>query len=728
MDASLRLTLRQRLLLGFCAVGALVVVLLALGDRFIGDAAQRMDNTLAEQVRPLARLNSLQSQISRIRVLEVELPRLTDLFAATDQLEMMQSEAKSFDQQLAVYLAQPGVTDPESAATLVRHWRRYETELQSVRLFALSMQMEEAKRIATFVSAPHFKSIALSLKQMADGTEATAATAVAQAKAEHERQRMTFLGASLLGLAVLAPWFVLLARSVTLRLARLSDAAGQLAVGGQAGSIQVAGRDELSELGMAFNTMRAQVLEREAALRLSQDLLESRVAERTEALNEANKQLQYQAQYDSLTGLPNRLLALDLLQQAILISQRQSTMVALVFLDLDDFKKVNDSLGHSAGDTLIVQAAMRLRSTVRAQDTVARLGGDEFILILAGLNHVADAQTLCDKILQAFTPPFVLDDVGMVVTPSMGLALCPDHADEASQLLRYADLALYDAKEAGRNTYRHFNQSLYDSTLDRMVLEGQLRVALEQQQFHLVYQPLLRAHDARIVGVEALLRWTNAQGQTVPPDRFIPVAESAGLIMAIGTWVLEQACAQIAEWREAGATDWYMAVNVSPSQFRDAGLADKVRSLLAQHRLPGNALQLEVTEGVFIRNPPEVRQAMQALASMGVKLAMDDFGTGYSSLSYLKRFPFNTIKIDREFVRDIEADADDRALVTATIQMGHGLDLVVVAEGVETQGQLDYLRHQGCDAVQGYLFSRPLPAPALAAQWLARHEAPEQAR
>jgi diguanylate cyclase (GGDEF)-like protein len=733
MTTARTLTLRTKLLISFVGVGLLVVALLLVGNHIIRDAAMRLEAGLTAQVRPLARLNRLQSQISRIRVLEVELPRLTDLFAVSDQLELLGAERAAFDRELGAFIAEIKPAKPAEAMGLDEHWRRYQVDLQNTTRLANQMELDAVQRIATFDSAGRFKAISRTLKQLSESTELRANDAFEQAVAEHGRQRVLFMMTSTVGLGALAIWIGLFARSLTGRLSRLRDAATGIAEGGGDRPITVAGHDELADLGAAFNAMQNKVHSREQALRAAHDELESRVESRTHELNEANAQLlceiderrraeerlAHQAQYDSLTDLPNRMLALDRLSQAILAAQRSDSRVVLIFLDLDDFKKVNDSLGHAAGDALLLQAAKRVRGAVRAEDTVARHGGDEFLIILGGLHAAEDAEAIADKIVRAFAPSFDVGESEVVVTPSMGLAVYPDDGDSPSTLLRNADLAMYDAKDAGRNTYRYFNQQVHDSSVRRLAIERRLRSALQRDEFRLVYQPLVVTATRQVVGAEALLRWISPDYGRVTPEHFISVAEHTGLIVEIGDWVLRTACAQLRAWRDLGWTQFRVAVNVSPRQFRGDRLLATVRECFAAHALPPGCLQIEVTEGLLIRNQPEVRETLLALSALGVRLAMDDFGTGYSSLSYLKRFPFDALKIDREFVRDVASDPDDRALVTAAIRLGKGLGLSVTAEGVETDEQLAFLAEQQCDLVQGHLFSQPLPVEEFEARWLA---------
>lgn len=732
MSGSRRITLGSKLLLSFVGMLLLVSALWAVGNRIIRDAAMRLETTLSAQVRPLARLNRLQSQISRIRVLEVETPRLTDLFAVSDHVELLQAEHASFDRELTAFVAELKAGRQAEGQSLEENWRRYQADLRAEVRHANLMELEHVQRISTFESAPRFKAISRMLKQLAESTEARAHEAIVQAREEHARQRGLFMATSALGLVALAVWIGLLARSMSARVSRLRDAAIEVAEGHGDRPIESAGNDELTDLGAAFNTMRQKVAAREAALRAAHDELESRVQSRTHELNEANEQLlreieerrraqaklHHQAQFDSLTDLPNRMLAMDRLSQAMLAAQRNDNHVVLIFLDLDDFKKVNDTLGHASGDALLVQAARRLRSAVRAEDTVARHGGDEFLVILNGLKSPEDAEAIAEKIVRAFAPSFEIGESEVVVSPSMGLAVYPEDGADASTLLRNADMAMYEAKEAGRNTFRYFNQQVHDSSVRRLAIERRLRIAVQREEFELHYQPLIATATGCLIGAEALLRWKHPEEGLIGPDHFISVAEHTGLIVDIGDWVLRTACRQLRAWRDQGWKHIRVAINVSPRQFRGEHVLTSVRDCLAAHGLPATCLQIEVTEGLLIRNQPEVRETLVALSGLGVKLAMDDFGTGYSSLSYLKRFPFDALKIDRGFVRDLASDPDDRALVTATIRMGKGLGLSVVAEGVETPEQLLFLQQQDCDVVQGFIFSKPLPPEEFAMRWL----------
>jgi diguanylate cyclase (GGDEF)-like protein len=727
-----RLTLRAKLWLSFAGMGLLVLVLLVLGERVIKRSVAALDEAVSGQVKPLVRLNDLQSQISRIRVQEAELPRTTDLFAMSDQVEMLDNEVRDFDRGLSQFLDAPHVLSAAERKALVDAWQRYRGDLERIGALARALDNARIAGISTYESVQRFRVLAHTLRVAAERTAAHADERLAEARRAHDSQRLLFMAISALGLVLLAAWLALLSRHLARRLYGLTRAAADLAGGQRHVPIRISGGDELARLGQAFNVLHQRVDEREAALRAAQAELESRVAARTAELHAANHalthevgvrrqaegQLQHQAQYDSLTGLPNRLLALDRLRQAIRDAERGGHLASLIFIDLDDFKRVNDNFGHEAGDALLVQAASRLQQCVRGNDTVARLGGDEFVVILGGLHALNDADRVAEQVLASFGRPIALGADEFVVTPSLGLASYPGDGDDAPTLLRHADQAMYEAKAAGRNTYRYFNRVIRERSAQRVMLEGRLRGALERQEFWLALQPLVEPVGGRPVGAEALLRWRTADGQVIGPDQFIPIAESTGLIVPIGRWVIDRVCELLADWRKQGHHDLYIGINVSPRQFRDPGLVGDLQAALARHGLPGSCLLVEVTEGLLLGDSRDVRAMLEALSEMGVRLAMDDFGTGYSSLSYLKRHPFDVLKIDRSFVRDLSDDADDLALVSAAIGMGQALGMQVVAEGVETPAQLACLREMGCDLVQGYLFGTPVTAADFAARWL----------
>jgi len=431
-------------------------------------------------------------------------------------------------------------------------------------------------------------------------------------------------------------------------------------------------------------------------------LLKRRVRERT-------SQLLYQAHYDALTNLPNRALALDRLSQLINEAHRHGDNIGLLFLDLDDFKKVNDTLGHEVGDKLLISVANRLRDAVRASDTVARLGGDEFIVLLGELHAPGDAGMVAENLLACFHDAFEHDGREFLFTVSIGIAVYPDDGDFPSTLLRNADSAMYHSKHQGRNTYSYYTDTMNLEVARRLQVEGCMHGALERGEFSVYYQPKLDIGDCSIVGFEALLRWHCPELGEVSPYEFIPIAEHNGAISELGRFVLSEALATTADWQAKFQVRLRIAVNLSPRQFRDPSLVEHIATLLERHGIHSDCLELEITEGVLMSGSPMVEQMLGELKQLGVRIAMDDFGTGYSSLSYLRKYPFDIIKIDREFIDDLTSNPADQQLTRAAIAMAHGLGLKVVAEGVETQEQLTHLATSRCDLAQGYLFSKPLP-------------------
>jgi diguanylate cyclase (GGDEF)-like protein/PAS domain S-box-containing protein len=421
-----------------------------------------------------------------------------------------------------------------------------------------------------------------------------------------------------------------------------------------------------------------------------------------------------QAHFDPLTDLPNRFLALDRLSQLIMEAGRNEERIAVLFLDLDDFKKINDTLGHESGDKLLVEAAERLRTTVRSSDSVGRLGGDEFIILLAGLKAPMDARLVVENMLSRFRNPFRIDARELVLTASVGIAVYPDDGDNPSELLRNADSAMYHAKDQGRNTYSYFTDAMNQEVSRRLHLEEQMHGALDRGEFRLCYQPQVDVASGRIVSVETLLRWHNPTLGEVLPTEFIPIAEQTGHIVPIGQFVMTTALVMCGEWQKRYGQRLSLAVNLSPRQFRDPDLVSAIAQAINVSGVDAGSLELEITEGVLMSGHAYIAEALTALNEMGVGIAMDDFGTGYSSLSYLRNYPFDTLKIDRDFINNITEDRADRELVNAAIAMAHSLGIKVVAEGVETAAQLALLTSLGCELVQGYLFSEPLAAEALA--------------
>jgi diguanylate cyclase (GGDEF)-like protein len=414
------------------------------------------------------------------------------------------------------------------------------------------------------------------------------------------------------------------------------------------------------------------------------------------------------AYYDALTKLPNRAFFLEQLARALASAKRSDRRAALLFCDLDNFKDVNDSLGHDKGDLLLQGIAERLSSCIRKGDTLSRLGGDEFVLLLPVVETSRDAVMVARKIKEQLARPFDLEGNEVYTSPSIGIAFYPDDGDSVSSLLKHADMAMYAAKAKGRNRYQFFSEEMHRRVVDRMQLEAGLRQALDREEFKLVYQPQYELESHRLGGVEALLRWEHPERGTILPARFIPLAEETGMIHAIGEWVLREACAQAREWLDAGYPDLRMAVNLSGRQFTEPGLVDLVRRILAETGLDPGHLELEITESVLMQDTDEAIATIEALRADGVQLAIDDFGTGYSSLVYLKQLPVSRLKIAQDFVRGIHHDARDAAIAESVIALGRSLGLDIVAEGVETAQQAAALEKLRCPLVQGFHYDRPL--------------------
>ncbi len=427
----------------------------------------------------------------------------------------------------------------------------------------------------------------------------------------------------------------------------------------------------------------------------------------------AEEQIEFHAYHDVLTLLPNRKLFADRLTQSISRARRSGKPLAVMFVDLDHFKSINDTLGHEAGDELLLEMAIRLRANVRDDDTVARLGGDEFTIILAELRQPEDAVNVAEKIIKAVEQPLTIAGTSVEASASIGIALFPEDGSDAESLLRNADSAMYRAKEAGRNTYQLCTDDMKRRAVERLSLETRLRRAITEGQLVLHYQPQVSLTSGAVIGVEALVRWNDPERGLVHPSAFIPMAEESRLILPMGEWVLHTACSQMRAWRDAGIELPLLSVNLSLRQFQQYDIVQSVRSVLAETGLDAGALELEITETAAMHNAETAVEVLQALREIGVSIAIDDFGTGYSSLNYLKRFPITAVKIDRAFIRDLATSEGDAAIVSAVVGIARALKLRVIAEGVETEEQLSFLRRRNCDAAQGYLFSRPVSAAVL---------------
>ncbi|MFK3907781.1 putative bifunctional diguanylate cyclase/phosphodiesterase [Pseudomonas monteilii] len=480
------------------------------------------------------------------------------------------------------------------------------------------------------------------------------------------------------------------------------------------GSVCAAIADGLSGSGLYYTVLVTTLAVMAVALLTS--VLDARMQVRTahlaRSLTQANQELVELSLHDALTGLPNRALLTERIDQAIRQADEQGGCFALMFIDLDGFKPINDAYGHHLGDQVLKAVAARLRADLQARDTLARIGGDEFVL-LAHLQNPDDALDLAALQVELVSRPFDMLDQRLAMSASLGIVVYPGNGQGAHELLRNADAAMYHAKGSGKNGYRFFDASMNSNARLQVQLIQDLRVALAEGQFRLHYQPKFDAASGVAIGAEALLRWQHPEQGLLSPDRFVSLAEKTGLIVPIGAWVLDEACRQMRVWRDMGFEGWRIAVNLSAIQFCHAGLLDSVARALAQNQLPANCLTLEITETTAMHDVEASLAVLGRLADMGVDLSIDDFGTGYSSLMYLKRLPANELKIDRGFVRDLEHDSDDAAIISAIVALGRALGLRIVAEGVETECQRHFLTQLGCDALQGYLLGRPMPADAL---------------
>jgi diguanylate cyclase (GGDEF)-like protein len=429
---------------------------------------------------------------------------------------------------------------------------------------------------------------------------------------------------------------------------------------------------------------------------------------------DASARIVHQATHDALTELPNRTLLQDRLDHAISNALRNDTWVGVIFLDLDGFKRVNDSLGHTMGDALLVEVAKRLRSAMREQDTVARWGGDEFVFVLEGMSRQEIIAQLAEKILRCFRKPFRMDGRELYVTGSIGISLCPKDGSDAEDLLKKADAAMYRVKERGRNAYRFYSEDINNWTIKNLELEQNLHRAIKRGELELFFQPQVALPAGDIIGMEALLRWRHPQEGLIPPNRFIPLAEENGLIHAIGDMVINTACRQAREWSQAGVQPVPISINVSPRQFARREITQVLGNAIRDNSIDPALIKVEITESSIVQDVKKTLSALREFKALGVRIAIDDFGTGFSSLTHLKRFPIDELKIDQSFVRDITNDPDDAAIAQAVIALARSMNLTVIAEGVETDAQIAFLRENHCDHMQGFYFGQPCTADEMA--------------
>ena len=455
---------------------------------------------------------------------------------------------------------------------------------------------------------------------------------------------------------------------------------------------EAAGKDEIGSLIDSFNEMLSEIESRE------------------ETLRERQEHLQRLAHFDNLTHLPNRVLYSDRVLQSILQAERTNRSVAVMFVDLDHFKDINDSAGHRTGDLLLMEVAKRLQRIIRVSDTVARMGGDEFTILLPNVRDKEDISIVADKILNAVSEPYRIDGNEFYITASVGITVYPDDGRTVDELLKNADTAMYNAKSKGKNTFRFYSQDMLATVTTRMILLNSLHQALKRNEFVIHYQPKMDAVRDRMIGLEALIRWNHPDLGMVVPDTFIPLAEETGLIIPIGEWVIRECCLQISVWKSKHYPLLPISVNVSPVQFKRENFAEVVQQIIEETGIDPSLLELEVTETAIMQDTGFTIFTLQRFKKMGMTICIDDFGTGYSSLSQLKRFPIDTLKIDKSFIVNIAKNTDDQSIVLAIISMAHSLGLKVVAEGVETSSQLSLLCEQGCQTMQGFYFSKPLPS------------------
>lgn len=433
---------------------------------------------------------------------------------------------------------------------------------------------------------------------------------------------------------------------------------------------------------------------------------------------EAEQRISYMASHDALTNLPNRTLLLDRIEQTLTRNQRRDIKAAVLFIDLDKFKIINDTLGHDVGDALLKEASARLVSEVRGEDTVARQGGDEFIILLSSISNPEDAGVIAQKLLDTLICPFNITGRELHISASIGIAIYPDDGNDIESLLKNSDIAMYHAKETGRNNYQFFSAEMNQQTAEKQSMSSDLRHAIQRDELFLVYQPVVDMISGNLAGMEVLLRWQHPTLGLVSPVKFIPLAEESGIIVAIGEWVFKSACKQLLEWQKQGYEVPRLAINLSAKQFGQKSFAETLAKIIADTGVDSRYLGVEITESMLVHNIEEVVNTLLKLSNMGLEISIDDFGTGYSSLSYLKRFPINKLKIDKSFVDDISTHPDDAAIVIAIIAMAHGLQMKVVTEGVESKEQLEFLRQHGCEQYQGYIYSKPLPAKEIVSKLL----------
>jgi len=669
-------------------IGILLMMLMAI--IFLG-AMRQQENIFRElEEREFATAESFTDLYSRLSINHNHLYELLNSagMVADEELiyenghpllhEIHKIEASLKSHIAKGYFSSTDLQNAEEVQSVLQEYRRFVTtavEMASVDLELANRHMRNASN--------QFNRVNIVFLDVMHGFQNKVSATFADQIDRSDRQTLIFAGLVLLAVLAMGVLSILLSRFLSADIDKMITALRQLASGDKTIELPtMTGSGDVAAMARAVHVFKG-TLDR----------------------------LEFQANFDSLTQLPNRGLALDRLTHAIKHAQRQSDLVSVLFIDVDFFKYVNDTHGHAAGDSILVEVASRLTACVRSSDTVARFGGDEFAVILVDLVSLDAAAHIAEQILESLSKPFIQNKQEFFLGASIGITSYPNDGENPDRLLQNADTAMYQAKESGRNTYRFFESDMNAHIRMRLAMESQLRYALEKQEFHIEYQPQIDISDNSVIGAEALLRWRNHELGSIRPDQFIPLAEDTGLIVPIGEWILRNACCEAKKWQESLEMPIPVSVNVSYRQFRDADFERTISSALIESGLPPSLLTLEITESLLMDDRPETLTTIQALIQLGVHLVLDDFGTGYSSLSYLRRYPFKGLKIDRAFIRDCASVTDSAKLCKSIIAMADSLGMDVVAEGVETDDQLEFLLQNGVKKVQGFYFSRPLPAP-----------------
>ncbi|CAN7709390.1 EAL domain-containing protein [Variovorax paradoxus] len=696
-------SLRVEIALGF---GVVIVLMLALGASFYLSeqrSAAAIDKLLSSDNR-MADL-SLRSSLAMYKARDAE----NELLLSADRLGVAQASERSLPAMqnhlldMREYLASLRIlsTDPKFRDQVDRietQTRQYEDGF----LAFIARHGKEGLPESADALRQGYLATAVAIESSVEALHTEATKRALQTRSDVERaarfSRWAVIALVALAILLSAAAATVVSRRITGSIARLVAFSGRVAAGDFSARTPQGHADEFGILASAMNQMAESIENSNALLESSADTLK------------------HQATHDPLTGLPNRALLEDRLRQAISYADRYGRLMTVVFINLDGFKRINDSLGRKGGDELLKVMAERMARCLRSVDTVVRTGGDEFVIILYDQpGDGTDIAPALRKLLETIAQPARIGSQAVQLTGSMGVATYPADGADADALLMNADAAMSHAKASGRNNFEFYAAEMSGAIRDELALREGLRHALARSEFHLAYQPQLDMESGRVTGVEALIRWQHPERGLVSPAQFIPLAEETGLIVPIGEWVLRTACFQNKAWQDAGLPPFIVSVNVSARQFRERTLIAQVALALRDSGLEPRLLELELTESLVMEDLDKALQSMKALRAMGVQLSIDDFGTGYSSLSALKRFPIARLKIDQSFVRDIPGDEEDKAIAKTIIALGHELNLKVIAEGVETEQQLEFLRAHGCDEMQGYLFSRPVPPAELAA-------------